>query len=78
LFAVKEYRILNLGQFKRDNCQRDATGTSFQRSLVIVGMRKESEGLAVKEAVYRRLGKTIKNLNLNDYSLGSLERFELK
>ncbi len=78
LFAVKEYRILNLGQFKRDNCQRDAAGTSFQRSLVIVGMRKESAGLAVKEAVYRRLGKTIKHLNLNDYSLGSLEKFELK
>jgi eukaryotic-like serine/threonine-protein kinase len=78
LFQVKEYRILNLGQFKRDNCQRDATGTSFQRSLVIVGMRKESEGLAVKDAVYHRLGKTIKNLNLNDYSRGSVEKFDLK
>jgi eukaryotic-like serine/threonine-protein kinase len=78
LFQVKEYRILNLGQFKRDNCQRDVAGTSFQRSLVIVGMRKESEGLAVKEAVYKRLTKTIKNLNLTDYSLGSVDKFELK
>jgi eukaryotic-like serine/threonine-protein kinase len=60
LFQVKEYRILNLGQFKRDNCQRDVAGTSFQRSLVVVGMRKESEGLAVKEAVYKRLEKTIR------------------
>jgi eukaryotic-like serine/threonine-protein kinase len=78
LFQVKEYQLLNLGQFKRDNCQRDVTGTSFQRSLVIVGMRKESEGLAVKEAVYKRLEKTIKNLNLTDYSLGSVDKFDLK
>ncbi len=78
LFQVKEYPILNLGQFKRDNCQRDPAGTSFQRSLVIVGMRKETEGLIVKEAVYTRLSKTIKNLNLNDYSLGSVEKFDLK
>jgi eukaryotic-like serine/threonine-protein kinase len=78
LFQVKEYQVLNLGQFKRDNCQRDVTGTSFQRSLVIVGMRKESEGLAVKEAVHKRLEKTIKNLNLADYSLGSVDKFDLK
>jgi serine/threonine protein kinase len=78
LFQVKEYRILNLGQFKRDNCQRNATGTSIQRSLVIVGMRKESAGLEVKEALYARLSKTIKNLNLDDYSLGGIEKFELK
>jgi eukaryotic-like serine/threonine-protein kinase len=78
LFQVKEYPILNLGQFKRDNCQRDSTGTSFQRSLVIIGLRKESTGLMVKEAVYQRLGKTIKNFNIDDYSLGSIQKFELK
>jgi eukaryotic-like serine/threonine-protein kinase len=78
LFQVREYRILNLGQFKRDNCQRNTTGTSFQRSLVIVGMRKETEGLIIKDAVYNRLSKTIKNFNLNDYSLGSVEKFDLK
>ncbi|AFY94688.1 serine/threonine-protein kinase [Chamaesiphon minutus] len=78
LFQVKEYPILNLGQFKRDNCQRDTAGTSIQRSLVIVGLRKESEGLMVKEAVYQRLSKTIKNLKLDDYSLGSVQKFELK
>ncbi len=78
LFQVKEYRTLNLGQFKKDNCQRDSTGTSFQRSLVIVGMKKESEGLAIKSAVYGRLDKTIKNLTLSDYSMGSLDKFELQ
>lgn len=78
LFQVKEYRILNLGQFKRDSCQREPSGTSIQRKLVIVGMRKESAGIEVKTALYNRLGKTIKNMNLNDYSLGSEDKFELK
>jgi eukaryotic-like serine/threonine-protein kinase len=78
LFQVREYPILNLGQFKRDNCQRNAQGTSFQRSLVIIGMRKETPGLEVKAAVYKRIGETIKELNLNDYSQGSVEKFELK
>jgi eukaryotic-like serine/threonine-protein kinase len=78
LFQVKEYPILNLGQFKSDKCELDTTGTSIQRSLVIVGLRKESEGLMVKEAVYQRLSQTIKNLKLDEYTLGSLQKFELK
>ncbi len=78
LFQVKEYPILNLGQFKRDSCQRNATGNSLQRRLTIVGIRKESEGLEVKEVLYQRLGKTIKDLNLNDYSQGAIDKFELK
>jgi eukaryotic-like serine/threonine-protein kinase len=78
LFQVKEYPVLNLGQFKRDNCKLNTTATSFQRGLVIVGMRKETAGLEVKAALYQRLGKTIKGLNLNDYSQGSLEKFALK
>jgi eukaryotic-like serine/threonine-protein kinase len=78
LFQVKEYPVLNLGQFKRDNCKLNTTATSFQRGLVIVGMRNETAGLEVKAALYQRLGKTIKGLNLNDYSQGSLEKFALK
>ncbi len=78
LFQVKEYPVLNLGQFKRDNCKLNTIGTSFQRGLVIVGMRNETAGLEVKAALYQRLGKTIKGLNLNDYSQGSLEKFALK
>jgi eukaryotic-like serine/threonine-protein kinase len=78
LFQVKEYPVLNLGQFKRDNCKLNTTASSFQRGLVIVGMRKETAGLEVKAALYQRLGKTIKGLNLNDYSQGSLEKFALK
>jgi eukaryotic-like serine/threonine-protein kinase len=78
LFQVKEYRVLNLGRFNRDNCALDTPGTSFQRSLVIIGMRKESPGLEVKEALYTRLGKTIENLKLDDYSLGTVDKFDLK
>ena len=78
LFQVKEYPILNLGQFKRDDCKRDAQGNSLQRRLTIVGMRRESAGIEVKEALYRRLGTTIKDLNLNDYSQGTVDKFELK
>jgi eukaryotic-like serine/threonine-protein kinase len=78
LFQVKEYPLLNLGQFKRDNCQLKAQGNSLQRRLVIVGMRKETAGLEVKAALYQRLAKTIKDLNLNDYSQGAEDKFELK
>jgi eukaryotic-like serine/threonine-protein kinase len=80
LFQVKEYRILNLGQFSGDKCQglRDPQATSFQRSLIIVGMRRISPGLEEKSALYARLSKTIPNLNLLDYSLGSQQKFDLK
>jgi eukaryotic-like serine/threonine-protein kinase len=78
LFRVKEYPILNLGQFNRDECKLKDDGNSIQRRLVIVGMRKEDPGLEVKGALYQRLGKTIKDLNLGDYSQGSVEKFELQ
>ncbi len=77
LFSVREYLILNLGQFKRDTCEMNYRGNSLQRGLVIIGMRKESVDLNTKEALYQRLSKTIKNLNLDDYSLGNIEKFEL-
>jgi eukaryotic-like serine/threonine-protein kinase len=78
LFEVKEYRILNLGRFNRADCQKNPMGTSFQRSLVIIGMRNESDGLEVKAALYKRLGTTIKDFNLQDYSQGTLAKFDLK
>ncbi len=78
LFAVKEYKILNLGRFQKDGCPLNPQTTSLQRKLVIVGMQKESEGLEVKAALYKRLGTTIKDMDLNDYSRGSLDKFDLK
>jgi serine/threonine protein kinase len=78
LFRVKSYKTLNLGQYRKDKCQINPQGTSFQRSLVIVGIRRESEGLIVKDALYQRLTKTIKNFNLQDYSLGTAEKIKLE
>jgi eukaryotic-like serine/threonine-protein kinase len=78
LFGVSKYPVINLGQFKRDKCELNVTGNSLQRRLVIVGMRQETEGLEVKAALYHRLGKTIEGLNLDDYSLGTLDKFDLK
>jgi eukaryotic-like serine/threonine-protein kinase len=77
IFILKDRPILNLGQYKKDNCVRDLNGNSFQRRLIIVGMKKETPGLIVKEAVYQRLGKTMKDFKLDDYSLGSIDKFSL-
>jgi eukaryotic-like serine/threonine-protein kinase len=77
LFDVKEYPMVNLGQFTTASCQRNAQGNSIQRKLVIIGMRKQSPGLEEKEVLYKRLGKTIKEIKLNDYSQGNLEKFNL-
>ena len=78
LFEVDDIRILNLGRFTHGLCLRDSPETSKQRKLVIVGMQNETKGLEVKEAVYTRLSKTIKDMNLEYYSLGGLDKFELK
>jgi eukaryotic-like serine/threonine-protein kinase len=78
IFIIKDRPLLNLGQYKKDNCTRDLTGNSFQRRLIIVGMRKDTPGLMVKEAVYLRLGKTMKDFKLDDYSLGTIDKFSLK
>jgi eukaryotic-like serine/threonine-protein kinase len=77
LFRVEAYRTLNLGQFKKDNCLNTPQGTAFQRSLIIVGMQRESEGVEVKEALYKRLSRTIANLKLDDYSLGTQQKFNV-
>jgi eukaryotic-like serine/threonine-protein kinase len=78
IFVIKDRPILNLGQYKADNCVRDINKNSFQRRLIIVGMRRESQGLILKEALYQRLGRTIEGLKLNDYSLGTIDKFSLK
>ena len=78
LFEVDDIRLLNLGRYNKGLCLRNSEVTSRQRKLVIVGMRKETPGLEVKEAVYTRLGKTIKDMDLDHYSLGKIDKFELK
>jgi eukaryotic-like serine/threonine-protein kinase len=78
LFDVKEYPVINLGQFSTNNCGRNNPANSIQRKLIIVGMRKQSVGLEEKEVLYERLGKTIKEIRLDNYSKGSFQNFELK
>jgi eukaryotic-like serine/threonine-protein kinase len=75
LFDVKEYPVVSLGQFRTGSCQRNAVGNSIQRKLIIVGMRKQTAGLDEKDVLYKRLGKTIKEIKMNDYSQGSLDKF---
>jgi eukaryotic-like serine/threonine-protein kinase len=79
LFDVKEYPVISLGQFKfKNNCARNNPATSIQRKLIIVGMRKQSVGLEEKEVLYQRLGKTIKEIKLDNYTKGSIEKFDIQ
>ncbi len=73
IFKVKEYPIVNLGRFKFDGC----SDSGIQRKLIIVGIRIDEKEVGVdeREVLYQRLGKTIKEIKLDDYTLGSWEKF---
>ncbi len=74
--SVQGYRLLNLGQFRKDNCQPNQDETSYQRSLIIIGVRKQSEGVILDEALRSRLEKKpFGDFQLEDYSLGSQDKF---
>lgn len=77
IFAVNDYPLLNLGQFRRDSCSRNAKDNSFQRTMILMGIRKESAGVILSEALHARLAKISKDFKLDDYSLGSKEKFQL-
>lgn len=77
IFAVKDYPILNLGQYRRDTCSRSAKDNSFQRSVILVGIRRESKGVVLNQALHSRLKNISKDFKLEDYSLGSPEKFQL-
>ena len=76
IFDVKEYPVISLGQFKTGTCQRNS-GNSIQRKLIIIGMRKQSQGLEETEVLYQRLGKTIKQIKLKNYTQGGADKFVL-
>ena len=76
IFDVKEYPVISLGQFKTGTCQRN-NGNSIQRKLIIIGMRKQSPGLEETEVLYQRLGKTIKQIKLKNYTQGGADKFVL-
>ncbi|WP_315791798.1 serine/threonine-protein kinase [Fischerella sp. JS2] len=75
--SVKGYRLLNLGQFQRNNCQSNQDLTAYQRSIIIIGVRKQSEGVVLDEALRNRLEKKpFADFKLEDYSLGAADKFK--
>jgi eukaryotic-like serine/threonine-protein kinase len=74
--SVKRYRLLNLGQFQQKNCKANQEITTYQRSMMIIGVRKKSKGVILDEALRDRLlNKPFADFKLEDYSLGSVDKF---
>ncbi|MBD2608435.1 serine/threonine protein kinase [Scytonema hofmannii FACHB-248] len=75
--SVEGYRLLNMGQFQRTDCQANQDSTAYQRSIIIIGVKKQSEGVILDEALRDRLdNKPFADFKLQDYSLGSQKRFK--
>ncbi|MBD2694694.1 serine/threonine-protein kinase [Anabaena catenula] len=75
--TVQGYRLLNLGQFQRKDCQASQDSTAYQRSIIIIGVKKQAEGVILDEALRDRLEKKpFADFKLEDYSLGSVEKFK--
>ncbi|MBE8969328.1 protein kinase [Nostocales cyanobacterium LEGE 12452] len=75
--SVKSYRLLNLGQFQRSDCQANQDLTTYQTSVIIIGVKKESSGVIIDEALRNRLEKKpFADFKLEDYSLGSAQKFK--
>jgi eukaryotic-like serine/threonine-protein kinase len=75
--SVKGYRLLNLGQFQRKDCQASLDSTAYQRSIIIIGVKKQAEGVILDEALRDRLEKKpFADFKLEDYSLGSTGKFK--
>jgi eukaryotic-like serine/threonine-protein kinase len=77
IFDVADYPILNLGQYKKDSCSKKIEDNAFQRSMIIVGIRRQSPGLVMNEALHARLSKISKDFKIEDYSLGSKDKLQL-
>ncbi|MCC5639980.1 serine/threonine protein kinase [Nostoc sp. CHAB 5844] len=74
--SVKGYRLLNLGQFQRGKCQLNQDITTYQRSIMIIGVRKKSKNVILDEALRDRLiNQPFADFKLEDYSLGSVDKF---
>jgi serine/threonine protein kinase len=75
--SVEVYRLLNLGQFRRSGCQANQDLTSYQRSVIIIGVKNKTPGVNVDEALRDRLEKKpFADFKLEDYSLGSPDKFK--
>ena len=75
--SIKGYRLLNLGQFQRKDCQANQDSTAYQRSIIIIGVKKQAAGVILDEALRDRLEKKpFADFKLEDYSLGSPDKFK--
>ncbi len=75
--SVKNYRLLNLGQFRGENCNSNQDETSYQRSVIIIGVKQETPGVVLDEALRSRLiQKPFGDFQIDDYSLGSVDQFK--
>ncbi|WP_066377504.1 serine/threonine protein kinase [Anabaena sp. CA = ATCC 33047] len=74
--SVQSYRLLNLGQFQRRDCKPNQDVTRYQSSVIIIGVRNQSAGVILDEALRDRLAnKPFADFKLEDYSLGSVDQF---
>lgn len=74
--SIKGYRLLNLGRFQRSNCQTNREATAYQRSVILIGVKKQSANVILDEALRDRLeNKPFGDFKLRDYSLGSADKF---
>ncbi|MGV0106141.1 Serine/threonine protein kinase [Nostoc sp. DSM 114160] len=75
--SVKIDRLLNLGQFQRSDCQANQDLTTYQTSVIIIGVKRESSSVILDEALRNRLEKKpFADFKLEDYSLGSAQKFK--
>ncbi len=75
--SVKNYRLLNLGQFRGENCQANKDQTAYQRSIIIIGVGKQTDGVILDEALRSRLeAKPFGDFQIKDYSLGGKDKFK--
>jgi eukaryotic-like serine/threonine-protein kinase len=74
---LQGYRLLNLGQFNRTDCKSNQDATAYQRSIIIIGVRKKSDGVILDEALRNRLEeKPFADFKLEDYSAGAKDKFK--
>lgn len=74
--SVQKYRLLNLGQFQRRNCQPNQDLTAYQNSVIIIGVKPQSSNVILDEALRDRLeNKPFADFKLKDYSLGNVDNF---
>ncbi|UKO99496.1 serine/threonine-protein kinase [Nostoc sp. UHCC 0870] len=75
--SVKGYRLLNLGQFQRIDCKPNQDYTRYQSSVIVIGVKNKSKNVVIDEALRDRLkNKPFADFKLEDYSLGSVEKFK--